>query len=148
MFHGQLDYFQKPPLGSRPNTKPGDHGTPHARNHWVSLFYDVWGLAWVESHWYSVWLRALSRMASLYTWIGSVTTLHDVWRCVGTAFGHSLSFGLSQIHGHGSWLVCESSGPYQWSRLEPSYEFHFEGLSKFSPSVEGLVQIQDVNPRI
>ena len=32
----------------------------------------------------------------------------------------------------------------QWSRLEPSYEFHFEGLSKFSPSVEGLVQI---NPR-
>ena len=33
-------------------------------------------------------------------------------------------------------------------RLKPSYEFHFEGLSNFSSSVEGLVQIQDVNPRI
>ena len=24
-----------------------------------------------------------------------------------TAFGHLLSFGLSQFHGHGSWLECE-----------------------------------------
>ena len=35
----------------------------------------------------------------------------------------------------------------QWSRLKPSYEFHFEGLSNFSPSVEGLVQIQDVESK-
>ena len=39
MFHGHLDYFQKPPLGGRPNTKPGDHGT------WkltiVDLFYSI-----------------------------------------------------------------------------------------------------------
>ena len=35
------------------------------------------------------------------------------------------------------------------SRLKPSsYEFQFEGLSNFSLSVEGLVQIQDINPRI
>jgi hypothetical protein len=34
------------------------------------------------------------------------------------------------------------------SRWKPSYEFHFEGLSHFSLSDEGLVQIQDVNPRI
>jgi hypothetical protein len=27
MFHGHLDYFQKPPLGGRLNTKPGDLGT-------------------------------------------------------------------------------------------------------------------------
>jgi hypothetical protein len=32
--------------------------------------------------------------------------------------------------------------------VKPSYELHFEGLSNFSCSVEGLVQIQDVNPRI
>ena len=33
MFHGHLDYFQKPPLGGRPNTKPlGDHDTPNAHN--------------------------------------------------------------------------------------------------------------------
>ena len=25
MFHGHLDFIQKPPLGGRPNTKPGDH---------------------------------------------------------------------------------------------------------------------------
>ena len=27
------------------------------------------------------------------------------WMCLGTTFGHFL--GLSQFHGHGSWLVCE-----------------------------------------
>jgi hypothetical protein len=32
MFHGHLDYFQKPSLGGRPNTKPGDNGTPNAHN--------------------------------------------------------------------------------------------------------------------
>ena len=32
VFRGHLDYFQKPPLGSRSNTKPGDHGTPNAHN--------------------------------------------------------------------------------------------------------------------
>jgi hypothetical protein len=43
-------------------------------------------------------------MTSHYT-RGSVTALHD-FGGVGTAFGH-FSFGLSQFHGHGSWLVCE-----------------------------------------
>jgi hypothetical protein len=32
MFHIHLEYFQKPPLGGRPNTKPGDHDTPNAHN--------------------------------------------------------------------------------------------------------------------
>ena len=36
----------------------------------------------------------------------------------------------------------------KWSRLKPSYEFHFEGLSNYSSSVEGLVQIQDASARI
>ena len=36
MFHGYLDYFQKPSLGGRPNTKPGDHGTLNAHNCWFS----------------------------------------------------------------------------------------------------------------
>ena len=40
-----------------------------------------------------------------------------------------------------------------WSRSmfkisKPSYEIHFEGLSNFSPLIEGLVPIQDVNTRI
>jgi hypothetical protein len=32
MFHDHLVYFQKPPLGDKPNTKPGDHGSPNAHN--------------------------------------------------------------------------------------------------------------------
>jgi hypothetical protein len=32
MFHGHLDYFQKPLLGGRPNTKLGDHGTPNTQD--------------------------------------------------------------------------------------------------------------------
>ena len=64
MFHGHLDYFQKPPLGGRPNTKPGDHGTPNAHNRWFILFYHVWGPAWIEIHWNSIWLRARSHTTS------------------------------------------------------------------------------------
>ena len=47
---------------------------------------------------------AQSHMAAHYTW-GSMTTLHDF----GDVLGHPLDtlFGISQIHGHGSWLVCE-----------------------------------------
>ena len=37
---------------------------------------------------------------------------------------------------------------YQWSRSMPSYEFHFEGLSNFSTSVECLVQIQEYENEI
>ena len=32
MLHGHLDYFQRSPLESRPNTKLGDHGTPNGHN--------------------------------------------------------------------------------------------------------------------
>ena len=66
--------FPKPTLGGRPNTKPGDDGTPNAHNHWFILFYHVWGPAWIKkTHWNSIWLRAPSHMASYHTW-GSVTT--------------------------------------------------------------------------
>ena len=47
-----------------------------------------------------------------------------------------------------SHLSCLSHRKTQCSRLKPSYEFHFEGLSNFSFSVEELVQMQDVNPSI
>ena len=39
MFHGHLDYFKKPPLGGRPNTKPEEHGTLNVHNYWFILFY-------------------------------------------------------------------------------------------------------------
>ena len=89
-------------------TKPGDHGTPNAHNRWFV---------------YSILSYARSRMNrnafQEHLVDGPVTcdfTLHlrvrehttSVWRCVGTAFGH-FSFGLSQLHGHGSCLVCEGA---------------------------------------
>ena len=33
-----LGFFSKPPLGGRPNTKPGDHGTPNTHNCWLVSF--------------------------------------------------------------------------------------------------------------
>ena len=45
-------------------------------------------------------------MTSLYT-SGSITTLHEFGGVLVTTFGHSLSFGLSQFQGQGSWLMCE-----------------------------------------
>ena len=107
-FHGHLDYFQKSPLGGRPNSKPGYHGTPEADIRWFILFYHAWGPAWIEiieitfgwgyGH---IWLH------NYLTW-RSVSTLHDFgggWDGIWT-----LSFGLSQCHSHGSWLVCVWSG--------------------------------------
>ena len=83
MFHGHLDYFLKNPfMEGRSNTKLGDHGTPNAHNRWFILFYHVWGPAWIEIHWNSIWLRARSHMTSHYTW-GSVTTLHDFGGMLG-----------------------------------------------------------------
>ena len=99
MFHGHLDYFQKPPLGGRPNTKPGDHGTPNAHNRWFILFYHVWGPAWIEIHWNSIWLRARSHMTSHYTW-GFVTTLHDFGGVLGRpldTFFWALTSSWSQL---------------------------------------------------
>ena len=77
--------FRNPPLGGRPNTKPGEHVIPNAHNRWFILYYHVWGLAWIEIHWNNIWLRTRSHMTSHYTW-GTVTTLHDL----GTAFEHFL----------------------------------------------------------
>ena len=52
-------------------------------------FYHVWGPAWIEVHWSSIWLRApvtygftlLLRIRDHTTWFG---------RCVGATFGHFL----------------------------------------------------------
>ena len=77
-----LELFTKPHLGGRPNTKPWDHGTPNAHNRWFILFYHVWGPAWIEIHWNSIWLRAQSHMASHYT-RDSVSTLDDFGGVLG-----------------------------------------------------------------
>jgi hypothetical protein len=84
-----LGLFSKPPLGGRPNTKPGDCGTPNAHNCWFILFYHMGGPTWIGICWNSISLRAWSHVTSHYAW-GSMTTLHDFWRCFGTDFGHFL----------------------------------------------------------
>ena len=87
VFHGHLDCFQKPPLGGRPNTIPGDHGIPNAHDCWFILFYHVRGPAWIEVHWNNIRLRVRSHMASHWT---SGSMIPRFWRCLGMAFGHFL----------------------------------------------------------
>jgi hypothetical protein len=103
MFHDHLDYFQQPPLEVRPNTKPGDHGTPNAHGRWFILFYHAWGPACLEIHWNSIWLKARSHMASHYTW-GSVTVLHDLGGVLGQpldTFFWVLTISWSRLLAHG-----------------------------------------------
>jgi hypothetical protein len=111
MFHGYLDYFSKSPLGGRPSTNSEDHGAPNTHNHWFIIFYHVWGPAWIEIHWNSIWLRARSRMTSAYT-CGSMTTLHDFGGVLGwplDTFFWALTIPWSRL------LACVRSGPYLWS---------------------------------
>ena len=106
MFHGRLDYFQKSPLGGRPNTKLGDHGTMNAHNRWFILFYRVWGPACIKIHWNSIgW-------GPSHIWLH--TTLEGPWphyMTLGVCWDglSTLSFGLSQCHGHGSRFMCEAA---------------------------------------
>ena len=60
--------------------------------------------AWIEFHWNSIWLRACSPMTSHYIW-KPMTLLHDSRSVLDGLW--TLSFGLSQFHGHGSWHICE-----------------------------------------
>ena len=95
MFHGHSDYFQKPLLGGRLNSKPEDHGTPNVHNRWFIIFNHVWRPAWIENPWNNIWLKAQSHMTLLLEYEGVLGLSLDT------------SFGLSQFHDHGSWLVCE-----------------------------------------
>ena len=100
MFHGHLDFFPKPPLGGRPNTKPGAHGTQNAHNHWFILFYHVWRPSWIEAHWNSIWLRARDHTTRFC-------------RYVGTAFGHFLlgsqNFMVTSLGSCVKWLSALES---------------------------------------
>ena len=62
------------------------------------------------------------------------------WKMASTEVFTSVGFGRGV--GFSTFYLKYS---IQCSRLKPSYEYHLEWLSNFSPSVEGLVQIQDVN---
>ena len=105
MFHDHLDGFQKPPLEGRPNTKSGDHGTPNAHKCWFILFYHVGGPSRIKK-----FIEIAFDWGPGHLWLH--TTLEGRWpHCMALevcwdGLG-TLSFGLSQFHGHGNWLVCE-----------------------------------------
>ena len=126
-FHGHLDYFQKPSLGRRPNTKHSQrlvssilscvrtrmnrdsskrplvedpvtyNFTIHLRvrdhTHYMSL--EVWHL--VEdpvTYDFTIHLRVRDHTHYM--------SLEVCWDGLWTLY-----VGLPQLHGHGSWLVCE-----------------------------------------
>jgi hypothetical protein len=99
MFHGHLDYFQKPLLGGRPDTKPGDHALQTLTT--INLLYFIMREtpAWKGIHWNSIWLRDQSHMTSYYTW-KFVTTLRDFGSVSGRpldTFFWALTFTWSQL---------------------------------------------------
>ena len=96
MFHGHLDYFQKPSPGGRLNPNPGDHSSPNTHNRWFILIYNAWGPAWIEIYWNSI--RLVTYDFTLYLRIREHTPWF--WSCFGTAFAHFL------------WAL-----PISWSRL-------------------------------
>ena len=103
--------------------KPGDHGTPNTHNHWFILFYHVWGPAWIDIHWDNIWLRAghiWLRTALEGPW-QHYMMLEVSWDALWT-----LSFGLSQFHGHGSWLVWGVALKWLLFFIWPLYLIHME----------------------
>ena len=102
MDHGHLDYFKKKPSG-RPNTKLGDHGIPNAHNRGFYSISSHVRTCMNKMHWNSIWLRARSHMNfTLHSRVRDHTTWF--WRVCWDGLW-TLSFGLTQFHGHGSWLV-------------------------------------------
>ena len=97
VFHGHLDYFQKPPLGGSLTQSKESMALRTFTTIDLFYLYHVWGPAWIETHWVSVWLRARSHMTYSHYMILEVCG-DGLW---------TLSCGLSQFHGHGSWLECE-----------------------------------------
>ena len=73
----------------------------------IDLFYLIMceDPAWIEVHWNSIWLRNWSHVTSHYTW-GDPWPHHIILEVCWDGLW-TLSFGLSQCHGHGSWFVCE-----------------------------------------
>ena len=99
---------KKPPVGGRPNTKNREIMALQTLTTILILFYRVWGPAWIEIHWNSIWLRPKSYMTSHYfedPW----HTLHDF----GDVLGQPLDTFLGALTISWSRLVARVwSGPY------------------------------------
>ena len=104
MFHGHLDYIQKPHVGGRPSTTSKDHGNLESHNRWLIIFW------WVDSAWIEC-IEISFGQGPNHTWLH--TTLEGPWPHyvileVSWDGGlWTLPFGLSHFHSHNSWLICE-----------------------------------------
>ena len=102
--------FKNHLLEVRPNTKPRDHGILNAHNCWFTLFHHVCKLTWIK-------IPLQQHLVEGPVTYGFTIHLgvrdHTTWfrRCLWDNLW-TLSFGLSQFHGHGSRLVCEVTQIY------------------------------------
>ena len=117
MFYGHLDYFQKSSLGGKPNTNPGNRGTPNAHNCWIIYFimyedpcelkFVEMAFGWGPSH---IWLH---------------TTLEDPWPhyMILEVYWDSiwtLSFGLPH------YMVTAFGSCVKWPLIELVADFYPE----------------------
>ena len=93
MFLGHLDYFQKPPLECRPNTKPVDHDTLN------TLFYHVSGPTWIE-----IGETSVGRGPG-HIWLH--TTLEGRWP----------HYMILEVPWDGLWTLSFGLSRISWSRL-------------------------------
>ena len=71
-------------------------------------FYHVWGPAWIEIQWNSIWLRVWSHMTTSHYTSGPMTTLHDF----GGVLGWPLDTFFWALPTSWSWLLARVwSGP-------------------------------------
>ena len=98
--------FEKPSLGGRSsNTKPGDHGTPNARDRFIHSI-----LSCVRTRMNRKLIEITFGWGPGHIWLHTI--LEDLWPThlmsldVSRDNVWTLSFELSQFHGHGSWIVC------------------------------------------
>jgi hypothetical protein len=98
--------FKNHLFGGRPNMKPWDHDTPTVHNRWFILF-----LSCVRTCMHRNSLKQhlvegpITYDFPLHLRVRDHTTTW-CWRCRWDGGLWTLSLGLSQFHGHGSWLVC------------------------------------------
>ena len=106
------------------------------QNHWETMplrmlttadlffFYQVWGSAWIEIHWISIWLRTWSHMTSHYTW-GSVTTLNGFGGGLGRpldTFFWALTISWSRFLAH-VWSIPKGHSTHE---IEGLWLMHFK----------------------
>ena len=145
-FPGQLDYFQKPPLGDRPDTKSGDHGTPNAHNCWFNLL----SCARTRMNRNSLKCHLVEGMVMhnfYYTW-GSMTTLHEFERVVGrlldTCLLGSHNFVVTALGSCVKWPLSEWGEPTINVRREPI--FSVMAASWFCEKCGWIGKVEDVKP--